>query len=510
MLVHEFLSRSAARLPGKVALVCDDWRVTFAELDEMTDRLANALVEHGVRRGDRVAIYLPNSVEAAVGVFAALKAGATFVVINHSTKPARLRLMLNDCRAAAVLVSGRSGVGGPADLRRDVPSLTCVVLCGSGEYGEPGTDARLRHFDEIQGSAPAASLPMDGTDRDLACLVYTSGTTGEPKAVMCDHGNVDFVSHSVMSYLGAREDDVVLGVLPLSSSYGLYQLLMSVRSGATLVLEPSFVYPALILQRIQEERVTGFPAVPTIFATLLQMDRSAFDLSSLRYVTSAAAALPPGHARELQAALPGVAIYSMYGLTETKRALYLPPDQLGSRPGSVGIPIPGTEAWIEDEAGRRLGAGETGELVVRGPHVMRGYWESPEATAERFREDTVSGERICYSGDLFRMDDEGYFHFVSRKDDVIKSRGEKVAPREVEDVIHMLPGVTAAVVGVPDPVAGHVVKAFVVSHGEPVTESEVIAHCRAHLEDVKVPTYVEFRSDMPMTPSGKVSKAGLG
>jgi acyl-coenzyme A synthetase/AMP-(fatty) acid ligase len=242
---------------------------------------------------------------------------------------------------------------------------------------------------------------------------------------------------------------------------------------------------------------------------LLQMDRSGFDLSSLRYITNTADTLSPGQIRELQDSFPGVTLHSMYGLTETKRTLHLPPVQLASRPGSVGIPIPGTEAWIEDEAGCRLGAGETGELVVRGPHVMRGYWESPEATVERFRPGALPGERLCYSGDLFRMDEEGYFYFVGRMDDIIKSRGEKVAPKEVEDVLNALPGVTAAVVGVPDPIAGQVIKAFIVLRANPLTESEVIAHCRAHLAECKVPRYIEFRSELPMTSSGKVRKTGL-
>jgi amino acid adenylation domain-containing protein len=506
MLVHESLTRSAVRNPQKVALVCDGQRLTFAELDEMSDRLGNALVDAGVRRGDRVAIHLHNSVEAVVGVYAALKAGGAFVFIDASTKPDRLRRILKDCRPTALLVGDRTGCEESLELLEAVPSLTCCILCGSHE---PAPDARLRRFQEIQIDSPATALPLIGTQLDLACLVYTSGSTGEPKAVMCDHGNADFVGTSIMTYLENREDDVVLGVLPLSFSYGLYQLLTTVKFGGTLVLERSFVYPALILRRIQEERVTGFPGVPTIFATLLQMDRSAFDLSSLRYISNAASALSPGQVRQLQAAFAGVALYSMYGLTETARALYLPPSQLASRPGSVGIPIPGTEAWIEDADGRRLGAGQTGELVVRGPHVMRGYWESPEATAQRFRPGAVPGERLCYTGDLFRMDEEGYFHFISRKDDIIKCRGEKVAPREVEDVLHMLPGVIAAVVGVPDPIAGQAIKAFIVCQGDPLTEAEVVAHCRAYLEDFKVPRYIEFGSELPTTPSGKISKIGL-
>jgi acyl-CoA synthetase (AMP-forming)/AMP-acid ligase II len=404
------------------------------------------------------------------------------------------------------MVDGRAWGAKTGALFSEAPSLVCAVACGPAA---PGPDARVSSFDDIQASTPRPLPTTPAADLDLACLVYTSGSTGEPKGVMCDHGSVDFVSTSIISYLENREDDVVLGVLPLSSSYGLYQLLTTVRFGGTLVLERSFAFPAAILQRIREERVTGLAGVPTIFAMLLQMNLSAFDLSSLRYLTNAADALSPAHVRGLREAFPGVVLFSMYGLTETARALYLPPDQLDSLPDSVGIPIPGTEAWIEDEAGRRLGEGEIGELVVRGRHVMRGYWDSPEATAQRFRPGGLPGERVCYTGDLFRMDEAGNFYFIGRRDGIIKSRGEKVAPKEVEDVLHMLPGVTAAVTGVPDPVAGQVVKAVIVCRGDPLTESEVIAHCRAHLEEAKIPRYIEFRSELPVTTSGKVIRARL-
>jgi acyl-CoA synthetase (AMP-forming)/AMP-acid ligase II len=199
----------------------------------------------------------------------------------------------------------------------------------------------------------------------------------------------------------------------------------------------------------------------------------------------------------------------MYGLTETKRTLYMPPDKLEQRPGSVGIPIPGTEAWLEDDEGRRVGAGKTGELVVKGPHVMRGYWENPGATAKRFRT-LPSGERICYSGDLFKRDDEGYFYFIGRKDDIIKSRGEKVAPREIENVLYNLPGVTeAAVVGVPDAIFGQAIKAFIACDRDTLTETRVIAHCRAHLEDFMVPKSVELRDSLPKNASGKIDKLAL-
>lgn len=508
MLVQEFLTRTTHRLPQKTALVCGEKRYTYAELDEMSNRLAQALISGGVQRGDRVAIHLHNTVEAVVGIFATLKAGGTFVPVNASTKPDKLTFILNNCRAKALLIEARNLDA--LKVWETVPSLALAVTCGAkADAKADAGDPRVQGFEAIQSEAPSTALPLINIDLDLACLIYTSGSTGEPKGVMCDHSNVDFASSSILTYLEGREDDIVLSVLPLSFDYGLYQLLMTFKIGGTLVLERSFMYPNVILQKIQEERPTGFPGVPTVFAMLLQKDLSAYDLSSLRYLTNTAAALSPSKILDIQAAFPGATLYSMYGLTETKRTLYLPPNQLSVRAGSVGIPIPGTEAWLEDETGCRLGPGGKGELVVRGRHVMRGYWESPETTAQRFRPGPIPGERLCYSGDLFQTDDEGYFYFISRKDDIIKSRGEKVAPKEVENVLHMLPGVTAVVIGVPDPTAGEVVKAFVVFNGEPLSEAQVIAHCRAHLEDFMVPKFVEVRTELPLTSSGKISKLGL-
>jgi acyl-CoA synthetase (AMP-forming)/AMP-acid ligase II len=200
----------------------------------------------------------------------------------------------------------------------------------------------------------------------------------------------------------------------------------------------------------------------------------------------------------------------MYGLTETKRTLYLPPAQLDERPNSVGIAIPGTEVWLEDDDGNRLGPGQIGELVVRGRHVMRGYWDDPEATAKRYRPGPIPGERVCYTDDLFQMDDEGFLYFVGRKDDIIKSRGEKVAPKEVENVLYGLDGVTeAAVIGVPDPIQGEAIKVFVVSEGVALSESQILAHCRANLEDFMIPKYVVLCKELPKTSSGKIKKSGL-
>jgi amino acid adenylation domain-containing protein len=512
MLVQDFLQESARRLPDKVALVCADQRLTYAQIDAQADRLANALIHHGVGRRDRVAIFLDSSVEAVVGIFAVLKAGGVFVVLNHTTKARRLSYILNHCRVAALVLDARLAARGlGAQLLAEVPSLKFLVLCGPQSEMACAGQPRWLAFDALQHEFPAQRPPCHNIDLDLACLIYTSGSTGDPRGVMSDHSNVEFAASAIIEYLHNVESDIVINALPLSFDYGLYQLLMVFKFGGTLVLESSFAYPAGFLRKMEQERVTGFPGVPTIFAILVRTDLTPFDLSSVRYLTNTAAALPPAHIAELRKKFPGAALFSMYGLTETKRALYLPPEQLDRHPSSVGIPIPGTECWIEDNEGRRLGPGQVGQLIVRGRHVMRGYWEAPQATAERFRPGPIPGERLCYTGDLFSQDNDGFFYFVGRSDDIIKSRGERVAPREVEDVLYLLPGVReAAVVGVPDPILGQAIKAFVVlDQAASVTARQVQAHCRANLEDYKVPHQIEFRHTLPKTSSGKIKKTDL-
>jgi len=510
MLVQDFLHDTAARLPQKTALVCGQGRYSYGQLAAMANRLANALRAHGLERGGRVVIHLPNSVEAVVGIFGVLTAGGVFVCLNPGVKRDKLAYIVNNCRATALLTEARLAAGGLlAGLERECPSLRHVIACDPDCRAAHAGGERLLDFWKLQEEFPDQRPRSANIDLDLACLIYTSGTTGEPKGVMSDHSNVVFASGSIIQYLRNTEADVVLNALPVAFDYGLYQVLMTFRFGGTLVLEPSFAYPAAVLQTMARERVTGFPGVPTMFAMLLGMDLARYDLSSLRYLTNTAAALPVSHLQAIRKLFPQATLYSMYGLTETKRTLYLPPAELDRRPDSVGIPIPGTEAWLEDEAGRRLGPGEVGELVVRGRHVMRGYWEAPEATARRFRPGPIPGERLCYTGDLFRMDADGFFYFVARKDDIIKSRGEKVSPKEVENVLYQLPGVReAAVVGVPDPVLGQAIKAFVVCANGALTETQVLAHCRKHLEDFMVPKYVEFRAALPRTASGKIAKAG--
>jgi acyl-CoA synthetase (AMP-forming)/AMP-acid ligase II len=316
---------------------------------------------------------------------------------------------------------------------------------------------------------------------------------------------------SITTYLENRCDDIVLNVLPLSFDYGLYQVLMAAKFGGTVVLERGFTYPHAVLETVVREKVTGLPLVPTMLAILLQMDLSKYDFSRLRYVTNTAAALPVEHIRQLRQILPHVTIFSMYGLTECKRVSYLPPDQIDIRPASVGHGMPNEEVFVVDDQGRRVGPGVVGELVVRGANVMKGYWELPDETAQRLKPGPLPGEMQLHTGDLFRADDDGYLYFVGRKVDIIKSRGDEVAPREVENVLCSHPAVAeAAVVGVPDPVLGQAIKTVVTLRPDAVaTERDLLRHCAGHLEDFMVPQTIEIRDSLPKTNNGKVNKREL-
>ena len=502
MRVEQFLRDSARRFGDKIALVADGARLTYRELDRASDRLAGVLAARGITRGDRVIVFMDNCREAVIAIFAALKAGAVFSPINPSTKAEKLAFVLDDCRARALITQEKLRAVASVALA-EAPSITLTVVAGAREplRGALSFEAALAAEAEPPGNP--------GIDLDLAMLIYTSGSTGFPKGVMMTHQNVVVAATSITTYLENTADDVILNVLPISFDYGLYQVLMAAKVGATLVLEQSFAFPQAIFARMTAERVTGLPLVPTMAALILQMrDLAPGAFPHLRYLTNTAAALPPAHIARLQTLFPTARLYSMYGVTECKRCTYLPPAELTRRPGSVGIAIPGTEAYVVDEHGARVAPGVVGELVIRGAHVMKGYWENPEATARALRPGPFEWEKVLHTGDLFRADADGFLYFVARKDDIIKTRGEKVSPKEVENALYALPGIReAAVVGVPDPVLGLALKAVVAADPQAkLTAHDVIRHCARHLEDFMVPKMVEFRDALPKTESGKISR----
>jgi len=500
MLVNEFLENSAKNLPNKVALVCQGKRYTFAQINTMANSLAQAFVAQGLQRQDRVGIHLENSLESVVSIFAALKAGGVFVVINPQVKPRKLGFILNDCQIK-ILVTDSKHESDARETLGACPALRSVILTDTNSNDS---------FSEIIKAFQPIQPPISCIDIDLASLIYTSGSTGNPKGVMLTHLNMVSAANSITEYLGNTPDDIILDCLPLSFDYGLYQVLMAFKFGGRVILERAFVFPHQILDLVIKEKVTGFPLVPTISAILLQLKNlNKYDFSTLRYFTNTAQALPPRHIFQLRELFPHVKLFSMYGLTECKRVAYLPPELVEKKPASVGKVMPNMEVYLVDEQGNKITQPNTpGELVIRGCHIMKGYWNQPELTAQRLKQGTYGNEQVLYSNDLFKMDEEGYLYFISRKDDIIKTAGEMVSPKEVENVLYELEDVIeAAVIGVPDEILGNAIKSFVVlSAGSQLTEKELILHCQKKLENFKVPKFIEFRQTLPKTTTGKISK----
>ena len=512
MLIHEFLERSAERFPDKTALVLDADRVSYQELNIRANRLAHALQDSGAMYGERVVVLLDNSVETVISIFGILKSDAIFVVLNPTTKTEKLSHILNDCRAS-VFMTNQSKWKVVSKAIENVPSLNTIVMVGQENQTFTSSIRLVQWNDFINGCPDTHPTRSKAIDLDLASIIYTSGTTGDPKGVMLTHQNMVAASTSITTYLENTENDVILNVLPLSFDYGLYQILMATQFGGTVVLEKAFLYPYAIINSLKKEKITGFPIVPSISAILLQLkDLKMEPLNHVRYITSTAAPLPVSHIHGLKQIFRDAKIYSMYGLTECKRVSYLPPEELERRPTSVGKGMPNEEVYLVDEQGHVIiEPGTIGELVVRGAHVMKGYWEQPKNTESVLRQGQYPWEKVLYTGDLFRKDEEGFLYFVSRKDDIIKSRGEKVSPKEVENQLYELSDIVeAAVIGVPDEILGQAIKAYIVlKEGSTVSEKEIIAHCHEHLEDFMVPKFIEFRHSLPKSPSGKIVKKGL-
>ncbi len=511
-LLQDYLLHPARELSDKIALVCMKQRVSYGELDARSNALANTLVSSGVKRGDRVVIFADNTVETVVSFWAVLKANAVASIVNPLTKSDKLSYLLEDCRPAALITDGHIHFVF-AEPARNCSHLRCVIVSGSIDDEKLAALPHAQRWDDALAKGDRAAPPARTCiDIDLAAIIYTSGSTGDPKGVMLTHRNMLTACTSVASYLELQEDEVILGVLPLAFDYGLYQMLMAFRTGARLVLERSFTFPAQILNLMVAEGVTGFPGVPTIFSILAELKSlKDFDLSKIRYVTNTAAALPVKHILMLRDIFPTARIYSMYGLTECKRCTYLPPEDIDRKPSSVGIAIPNTEMWIVDEDDKKVGPGIVGQLVIRGATVMKGYWEKPESTARKLKPGPIPGEQVLYTGDYCKMDEEGYLYFVGRMDDIIKSRGEKVAPKEVENMLMNIPGVKeAAVIGVPDDILGEAVKAFVVfEEGVTMSEKQLQKECQSRLESFMVPKFFVVAASLPKTDTGKIKKTGL-
>ena len=510
-MLEDFLTQAVRRWPDVEAISTGSATRTYGQLGRDAAAVAHWLRASGVKAGDRVIVFSPNTMTAAIGFWAVVMCGAVAVMVSPRTPAHKLAWVLKDADAAA-LITDESLVG--VAVTAGLTKLRAVLVDGPSSTLADLSDvpSSLTLDDAVAAGSSATDDLRVPARTDLAALIYTSGSSGEPKAVMVTHDNVDAATVAICGYLDLTWRDVVLCALPLSFDYGLYQMIMSVKLGARLVLERSFDLPGQILNTIVREGVTAFPGVPTMFAMLARLPSlERWDLTGVRTVTSTGSVLAGEQVAWLRGAFPRAQIFSMYGLTECKRCTYLPPADLQRKPGSVGVAIPGSEIWLVDAEDQVVAAGEVGELVVRGPTVMAGYWRRPEETARRLRPGPEPGETVLYTGDLCRLDEDGYLYFVSRMDDVIKSRGEKVAPAEVEAALRSSPGVLeAVVVGRPHEILGQAIHAFVVvDDRSDLTPAVLREACRERLEPFMVPQAIEIVDTMPRSANGKIEKAAL-
>jgi len=491
------LRETAARQPGAPALRALGTTVTWAELAGAVEMAAGGLQSLGIGPGDCVALILPNCPQFVISYFATVRLGATVVPINPLLAPAEVVYIAADSGARAVVAIEQTAPLAQAAAAQ-CPDLQHVIVSGES------VPAGAIDFAALM-AGPPGDLPEPGADADIAALMYTSGTTGRAKGAMLSHTNLVANAQSCADGVRMTPDDIFLTVLPLFHSFGATVCMITpVLVGATSVLLPRFdALPAL--QAIEAERVTLFAGVPSMFAwlTALKAERVP-DTSSLRLCISGGAPLPTEIIEPFEARY-GSCLLEGYGPTEASPVVSCNRARDTRRIGSVGPPLPGVEVQIQDDEGRQIPAGEVGEICVRGANVMQGYWHAPEQTAETMRAGWL------LTGDLGRVDDQGYIYIVDRKKDLIIVGGLNVYPREVENVLRELPEVRdCAAIGVKSAMQGERVKAFVELHeGQGLDEERALTHCHERLARYKVPRSIEVIATLPRSATGKVLKREL-
>jgi acyl-CoA ligase (AMP-forming) (exosortase A-associated) len=515
-LVWHLLRETVERQPQKEALVHLDDRLSYAEVASRVDGLATGLRAVGLRRNGRVGIYLDASIPQVLSMFGVSRAEGAFVVINALLRAEQVMHIARDCGMSG-LITTPSKLESLLEVLPDMPSIQFVVV--TAHVPIPDIPISVYRFDDMCNLRLPVEWRESTIEKDLAAILYTSGSTGKPKGVMLSHANVVAGSRIVSTYLGISENERILAALPFSFDAGMNQLMTAFEKGGTCVLI-NFVFAREIVQTLTKERITGLAGVPTLWTLLAQPNSSLAKqlLPHLRYITNTGGAMPQTVLAMLRKTLPTTKIFLMYGLTEAFRSTYLSPEELDRRPTSIGKAIPNTEILVVNEWGELCKPGEIGELVHRGPTVSMGYWNRPEDTAEALRPNPLlppemgDCEKVCYSGDLVKMDEEGFLYFVGRRDTLIKSSGFRISPTEVEEVLFQSGEIRgAAVIGVPDDILGSAIVAFVVPrNGHALDKEALLAYCAQQMPRYMVPKSIEVLAELPKNPSGKVDYPSLG
>jgi len=500
--LHSLLQSVAGRFPRKNAFECNAEEMTYEQFSSDVDRLAAAMQQTlGVKKGDRVALLVGNSLAFPLTLFASARIGAVSVPINKRFVASEIAFILDNAGASVVVVHADYW-NECSRAMRSAAGVRHVVMAGSLE-----ADSDCIELGTLLKESPGKPDEIDVDEKDLASIFYTAGTMGKPKGAMCTHRNFIANSMNVEAVTGITPDDRGLICVPLSHPTGCQsQLIAGVFVGATSVIQSHFnADEALAL--IGKARITTMVGVPTIYWLMLaQMNLRNYDLGSLKNIIYGGAPASPELVRRLREAFPSVRLGNGYGLAESSSlATFLPDEYSIEKPNSVGPPVPTLEMRVVDEDGRKVATGKIGEVLLKGPNVVDGYWQDPAGTREIFADGWLA------TGDLGRIDDEGFLYIVDRKKDLIIRGGENIYSVEIQNVLQSHPHVfEAAVVGEPDKVFGEQVKAYIVSNpGHSLSVDEILDFCDQHLADFKIPKYVEFVKELPRNPAGKVDKRAL-
>ncbi len=508
-LLQDLVRISAARTPQATALIDGDARLDYAGLAESLKHFADGLLQLGLQRGERVAIYLEKRFETVIASFGSAAAGCVFVPINPLLKPAQVEHILRDCNVRA-LVTSPERLALLAETLDRCPDLRHRIVTGAAAPPAIAWNDLL--------AAPAGT-PHRVIDTDMAAIFYTSGSTGKPKGVVLSHRNFVAGAASVASYLENRADDVLLAALPLSFDAGFSQLTTAFHAGAAVVLL-NYLLPRDVLKAMARHGVTGLTAVPPLYIQLAGLDWPPEIAARLRYFANTGGVLPRETLAALRQRLPHSRPFLMYGLTEAFRSTYLPPEEIDRRPGSIGKAIPNAEILVLRPDGTPCEADEPGELVHRGALVGMGYWNDPEKTAERYRplppelrpEGLVLPEIAVFSGDTVRRDGDGFLYFIGRRDEMIKTSGYRVSPAEVEEIVYATGLVGECVAfGLPHPTLGQSIEVRVTrAGGLPVDLPALLAECRQRMPAYMVPNIAEYPAPhFPRNANGKIDRHRL-
>ena len=497
-LVDRF-KQTLSHQPDTLAVVQGTDRTTYGSLGILSANVAGYLLDNEIEREDRVALVLANSAQYIAIYYGIWCAGGVTVALNTQAKSSDFLNWLNHSGARWLFIDDNH----PEldNLRERETSGIKIIAVNSGNLSRDNLDDNT--WQTIVSSN--YSFPdIEIQSSNLASIIYTSGTTGKPKGVTLNHGNLESNIDSILEYLKLNSSDSIVAVLPFYYSYGNSIMHIHIAVGAKLVLENNLLYPHKVVELIEAESVTGFSGVPSTFSLILgRVDLTQYKFPSLRYVTQAGGPMPPALTDRLIEALPEIDLFVMYGQTEaTARLTYLPPDDLINKRGSIGNAISSVTIRIVNKLENDVQVGETGEIIARGPNIMQGYWKDRERTHQ------VIKNGWLHTGDLAHYDSDGYIYIDGRSSDMIKSGGNRISPKEVEEVIQEIEGVQeVAVVGIPNDLLGEAIKAYIVLKVDSdLKKMAVQRHCKENLAVYKIPKTVEFINELPKTASGKIQR----